>query len=89
VCLHQSAPSPARSFDSPSTARSTVSLLGVIGVAAAEELAAVGRVGFEFALGGVQVVLEVAKARVVFALEVCGDVGLFEAHLADLDTPLD
>ena len=32
----------------------------------------------------VEVVFEVAEARVVFRFEVGGDVGLFEAHLADL-----
>jgi len=58
--------------------------VGIIGVAVAEEFTAVVGVGFEFSLGAVEVVFEVAEARVVLGFEVCGEVGLFETHLANL-----
>lgn len=61
-----------------------VGALGVVRIAVAKELAAVVCVRLELALGGVDIVLEVAEAGVVLGLEVGGDVGLLEAHLAHL-----
>jgi hypothetical protein len=58
--------------------------VGVVRVARAKELAAIVGVRLELALGRVEVLLEVAEARVELGLEVGGDVGLFEAHLANL-----
>lgn len=58
--------------------------VGIVGIAAAEELAAVVGVCLELALGCVEVLLKVAEARVGFGLEVGRDVGLLEAHLPNL-----
>jgi hypothetical protein len=58
--------------------------VGIVRVSRAKQLAAVVGVRLELALGRVEVLLEVAEARIEFGLQVGGNIGLFQAHLANL-----
>lgn len=51
-----------------------VTAIGAVGVAVAKELGAVRGVCLQLTLAGIEVVLKVAKARVVLGLEIGGNV---------------